>query len=285
MATPDLDVFVEALSLSNEDLRGMRILPLNGAMPAGLRAGSVYRMPALTADEIEELRRQAAQVAPAGAIVAGPPPGVPPARPGPGIAVPAEIGGYKYGDLVPGVVAAPIDGGKSVHTLAGGALVFVSCIRGRDRPSFLRRPGGWDPRTVQMAVDGSGKAETSLKDVVEKCFEKPVGWQLPGPRTAKWCLRYLLVEGLGLEGHHEHVRQSCIRLTPPLEESKNIGTSPTSSGAPCRSTNRTASTFWPSKRLRVDQLGDGFRWRSNKHLEGPPGWLPPSLFVQSCWST
>ena len=27
------------------------------------------------------------------------------------------------------------------------------------------------------------------------------------PRTAKWCVNYLSVEGLGFEGHHERLRQ------------------------------------------------------------------------------
>ena len=58
VATPDLDVFVETISLSNEDLKGLRILPRSGAMPAGLWAGSVYRLPALTANEVEELRTE-----------------------------------------------------------------------------------------------------------------------------------------------------------------------------------------------------------------------------------
>ena len=88
------------------------------------------------------------------------------------------VGSCKYGDHVPGVAAVPVDGGKSVHTMAGGALIFVACIRGRDRPAFLRRPSGWDLRATQTVVDGAGKAEASLKDVVEKCREEPVSWQL-----------------------------------------------------------------------------------------------------------
>ena len=32
-------------------------------------------------------------------------------------------------------------------------------------------------------------------------------WTLSGPRTAKWCINYLAVEGLGFEGHHERLRQ------------------------------------------------------------------------------
>ena len=32
---------------------------------------------------------------------------------------------------------------------------------------------------------------------------------LPGPRTADWCMDYILNEGLGIEGHHEHFRSIC----------------------------------------------------------------------------
>jgi hypothetical protein len=34
-------------------------------------------------------------------------------------------------------------------------------------------------------------------------------WGLPGPRTADWCMDYILNEGLGIEGHHEHFRSIC----------------------------------------------------------------------------
>ena len=34
-------------------------------------------------------------------------------------------------------------------------------------------------------------------------------WKIQGPRTAQWCLNYLAIEGLGLEGHHERFRQLC----------------------------------------------------------------------------
>ena len=30
-----------------------------------------------------------------------------------------------------------------------------------------------------------------------------------GPRTARWCVSYLIVENLGLKGHHDRVRQLC----------------------------------------------------------------------------
>ena len=116
-------------------------------------------------------------------------------------------GGFKYGDQVHGVVAATADGAKAVHVTASGVQVFVACIRGHDRE--LRLPGGWDHRTVERVAEDCGRSEAPLKDVVHLCSEVPVQWGLSGPRTARWCLQYLIVEGLGLEGHHERVRQLC----------------------------------------------------------------------------
>ena len=73
----------------------------------------------------------------------------------------------------------------------------------------MRRAGGYDARTVGMQVHGSASPESSLKDVCARCVEKPVKWSLTGPRTCKWCVNYLVVEGLGIEGHHERFRQLC----------------------------------------------------------------------------
>lgn len=71
------------------------------------------------------------------------------------------------------------------------------------------RPGGWDFRSTPITLDSLGRPEVSLKDAAQKSFERQVRWTMTGPRTTKWCLNYLVVEGLGLEGHHERVRTLC----------------------------------------------------------------------------
>ncbi|CAE7239903.1 unnamed protein product [Symbiodinium sp. CCMP2592] len=232
VVTPDRDIFVETLSLANDDLRGLRLLPIGGAMPVGLRGGSVYRLPALTALDIAGFKAQAAPVvaaelalriggaaAPAApvAAAAGADGGAGGVAAPVGAADPEDFcwvaaeasGGYKFGDIVQGVNVAAADGAKAVHMTAPGASLFVACIRGRDRDAFLRRPGGWDLRTVERVAEELGRSEAPLKDVVSQCLESPVQWGLSGPRTARWCLQYLIVEGLGLEAHHERVRQLC----------------------------------------------------------------------------
>ena len=115
----------------------------------------------------------------------------------------------KYGDIVAGVAAAAVEGEKSVHTQANGKGLFVQCVKGKDIAAFKLKPGGWDYRTTSIEVDALGKTENSMKEVSRKSVEIKLGWTLTGPRTAKWCVSYLAIENLGLEGHHERFRQLC----------------------------------------------------------------------------
>ena len=114
-------------------------------------------------------------------------------------------GGYRYGDA--GVGAAAAVDVKSVHALPAGGSIFVECVRDNGRDAFLRRAGLNDPRTLGLVLDVMGRPETTLKDAAQLSIEKKMGWTLSGPRTAKWCISYLVVENMGLEGHHERFRQ------------------------------------------------------------------------------
>ena len=230
IATPDRDVYVEELGLGNADFRGVRAQGPDGGLPAGLRASQVYTLPVFSAAETAAINSEADQVladeqaaavlvaaAPAVAAGAGAAGAAVVAQPGPVIFdentlywVAAEtLGAVKYGDAVAAVAAAASEGAKAVQRLAGGENLFVHCIRGRDRASFLRKPGGMDPRTLEVHLDGLGKPEISLKDLSTRCSEEKAQWSLNGPRTRKWCVNYLAVEGLGFEGHHERFCQLC----------------------------------------------------------------------------
>ncbi|CAK8994560.1 unnamed protein product [Durusdinium trenchii] len=54
-----------------------------------------------------------------------------------------------------------------------------------------------------------GTPERALAEAASACTEFDLGWTIVGPRTAKWCLSYLAIEGLGFEGHHERFRTLC----------------------------------------------------------------------------
>ena len=225
VATPDSDVFVEDLSLLNDDLRGIRVKPNAGVLPPGIPAGQVYPLPAFDAGALAALRavgtnvlnQERAARGLGGGVAAAPAAAAAGAAPAPVIVadqlywIAAEsLGKLKFGDQVQGVGAALVEGSKSIHTLADGSSLFVQCMKGSDVPAFKTKPGGWtDFRTTSIEQDAMGKAETSLKQVAQKSQEIEMDWTLSGPRTSRWCLSYLLVENLGLEGHHERFRQLC----------------------------------------------------------------------------
>ena len=47
--TPDGDVYVETMSVTNPDLRAFRIRPAPGVLPPGVTPNSVYPLPVFTA--------------------------------------------------------------------------------------------------------------------------------------------------------------------------------------------------------------------------------------------
>ena len=219
VATPDSDVHYEELSLLNADLKGIRVRPNAHALPPGIAAGQVYALPGFSAAELQALRDEGARVLAAEQAVRG----IAAAGPiAPAVAAPAgfvagtlswvaaeTVGDVTFGDAVQGVGAMLVKGAKHVHQLADGRQIFVECIDGGERVHFLQKPAMCDDRIVPREVDALGKPDCSLKEVSKKFKENEVGWSLTGPRTSRWCVSYLVVEGLGLEGHHERFRSLC----------------------------------------------------------------------------
>lgn len=218
VATPDQDVHYEELSLLNADLRGIRVKPSPHALPPGILPAQVYPLPPFTPVEMAALRLEAQRVLAVERTARG-------LLDGPAAAVVADAGGLhagtlywvaaekvgsvKFGDVVQHVAAIQADGAKAVHVLPDGASIFVQCIDGGQHKKFMQRASGYDPRIVGQEYDALGKPECSLKDVSAKFEEISMQWNLTGPRTSRWCISYLVVEGLGFEGHHERFRQLC----------------------------------------------------------------------------
>ncbi len=236
VCTPDRDIYVETLSVLNPDLRAFRVRPRANMLPAGVAAGSVYPLPAWTVDEIADIRAEASReadnerrrrnvgaVAPVpvhpvvggGGVVPQAPaedvnPGACDIRGEDGVWVFAEtLDGCRYGDKVQGVAIPPVVGEKIVHTLPNGRKVFCICINEKGVEEFNNRPALCDGRILPRKNNSLGVPEMTLADAAAKSKQFDLGWKVVGPRTAKWCLAYLSVEGLGLEGHHERFRQLC----------------------------------------------------------------------------
>ena len=115
--------------------------------------------------------------------------------------------GWRFGQEIPEVTAAAVRGAKSVHDLGNNQNIFVECLDGADIEQFKQKPANCDPRILPVSYNAMGHPERSLKEIASICVEKPMKWQLTGPRTTRWCVVYLAVENLGFEGHHERLRQ------------------------------------------------------------------------------
>ena len=235
--TPDEDVYVEELGLFNSDLRSVRVRPGNGALPAGVAAGQVYGLPAWGPNDVARLREAARRLAdqeraggpqPSEPVLPAPQMGsAPPALQALGghervpppvgseghaagtlkwLAAEAE-GGFAYGQDVLGVGAGMAKGAKVVHGLPTGSSIYVMCVDGADFQAFMQRPSTYDPRVLPMVLNALRQPERTLKDVAAQSLEREMPWQLTGPRTARWCVNYLAIEGLSFEGHHERLRQ------------------------------------------------------------------------------
>ena len=235
--TPDGDVYVETMSVTNPDLRAFRIRPAPGVLPPGVAADSVYPLPVYTAAEMagfraEAQREVAAALAAGGgglagaAVVAAPvaiagAPHVVPAGAVAASRVPGQLQwlaaesrcGYKFGDVVSGIATVPVENGRIVQVLPDGQSIFVQRVDGGKLDEFLGVPALSDHRVLPVKYNAMGVPERSLAEVAATCREEPVKWSLPGPRTAKWCVTYLSVEAIGFEAHHERLRSLC-KLEP-----------------------------------------------------------------------
>lgn len=224
VCTPDQDVHYEQLSILNDDLRGIRVRPGPGQLPPGIQPGQVYGLPAFTAAQtaaiqLEGQRELAAERAARGlgapVAAAAPVGGADPGSPMVFVAgtlywVAAEkIGEIKFGDAVQHVAAVQTVGAKAIHVLPDGQSLFVQCIDGGNHRQFMQKAADYDHRIVSQEIDALGKPECSLKEVAKKFSEVSCDWNLTGPRTCRWCISYLVVEALGLEGHHERFRSFC----------------------------------------------------------------------------
>lgn len=240
VCTPDRDVFVEQLTVENSDLRSFRLRPSPNQLPPGVQAAQVYTLPAWNAGDLAGIHDEARRLAvaeraqrgvaggpvnPAGpaAVAAGAQPAavagvasgpiVPGARnlsAGVLYWLAAEsIEGIRYGEIIDGIGAPLVLGSKIVHTLPDGRNLFCVCVNDSMVLDFNNRPSGCDGRILPRKMNSLGTPEVPLGDAVAASRDYDLGWKLSGPKTALWCLNYLAVEGLGLEGHHERFRQVC----------------------------------------------------------------------------
>ncbi|CAE7797631.1 unnamed protein product [Symbiodinium sp. CCMP2592] len=209
VVTPDRDIYIEDCSMGNSDLRGIRHRSVGGGLPVGLRASHVYTLPPFTAAEMAGFKAEAGRQIAAQAAADGGGAGLGNLARAGAVGAPAPLPGGASNtvtfepDVLYWLAAEALPGGHQLRSL------FVICCRGRDRGDFLSAPGGWDIRTGRVFLDSLGKPDLPLKDAAARSVQSPVSWNMSGPRAARWCIAYLVNEGMGLEGHHERFRTLC----------------------------------------------------------------------------
>ena len=198
--------------------------------------------------------------------------------------------GRKYGQEVVGFGAALVRGDKQVFDTGGGKNIFFECVDGADLAGFLERPSACDKRILGQKLNPLGQPERSLQDVARDCVEEPVQWALTGPRTAKWCVSYLSIEGLGFQKPMPALgefRSISRYLWPCARRFVLISWMPTT----CWALRFSSEGSKPSnsltqrrqRKLRAEQLGDACLWRSKLFLEEWLGSFQHWWFALSFW--
>ena len=158
--TPDGDVYIEEMAVTNSELRSFRVRPAPEILPPGVNPADVYALPAYSPADLAGFRAEAQRVVNAetaarrGAAVVAAQPVAAVAPVGaaavvlsavvrtPGVLqwLAAEsVPSIQYGDPIQGVVALSVDGARSVHTMADGSSIFVQCVDGSRIDEFMGR--------------------------------------------------------------------------------------------------------------------------------------------------
>lgn len=152
----------------------------------------------------------------AGAPVGGVLQGALPAQPAPGPAASwragASLGQYRYGDILPGYVpTARRLGNRDIMDLGNGQGLPVEEVTVAEEPLFFGRAAEADARVLQIKRNRQGRREITWSQFCESVAQEEFAkdWDLPGPRSALWCIEHINREGGGIEQHHEKFRTAC----------------------------------------------------------------------------
>ena len=128
----------------------------------------------------------------------------------------ASLGGFRYGDEVPGHVrSAGAVAKRDLALLPDGTGLFVELVDAGGLEEFFGRAVAADARILAVRRTPGGKRERTWAQVAAEMQPEDLGadWGLPGPRSAGWCITHIDHEGMGLDGHHDRFKTLC-KLDP-----------------------------------------------------------------------
>jgi hypothetical protein len=213
--TPDDDMYDEDFSSRNPDIDGFRLGPEGGGLPRGIDLAMSYRFRNYPDGQaLRDLMREAKEIADAEAI-----------RDDEGAAALPEGtwyvveagGGFSRGAIIELSDNAHVDGSVAIETRQyHGHEIKILCRRvvSANLSAFRENLGlsdEDDARVLPVQFKG-GVRSRDFKDAVEKMsLSRFSDWRVDGPRTAEWCLRFLVRCG-GPLAHHEWWKTTA-RLT------------------------------------------------------------------------
>ena len=208
-------MYAEQISLENTDLESYRIG--HGAdLPAGLGANNTYRFRNMPdAGMMAQYRRDALQAAAAmavapGGVAAAPMGMVPAPAAAPAAAVVADEVWVRIetkGEKLRGEEIT-LDGSEVLHGDVGLKTVNQEsfAIRKVKRAELEKYKGieaSADARLLSLQFQEVSRAERQWRDVSRDIHEEKFDdWNVPGPRTAEWCVRFLNRRNGGPVDHH-----------------------------------------------------------------------------------
>ena len=217
--TPDLDVFPELISLENEDISGFR-LGLDGGLPMGLTVDNTYRFRQLPgAEEMTQFRRDARH---AGRALAYPPgAGAHVAAPAAGVAAASDEVGEACKWLVVETSTerqrgdeVTLDGSEVVHgdvglKQSGEKWFAIRKVAQKEVSLYAGREASADARLLGLTFQEGKRDERQWREVAKDSNQESFeDWNVPGPRTSSWCLKFINRRNGGPNDHHRFWMQT-----------------------------------------------------------------------------
>lgn len=242
--TPDFDLYEEQVSLENQDIASFHIAPPEpGSLPFGLTELNTYRFraqpgPERMAQMLVDARHAAAAF--------GLPPGAGAGAMAAPLAAPAQVvlpqaadAGFKWvrvetgGGVGRGAVVE-LDGSEVIRgevglKQMGGDWVCIRRVKDEDIPCYCGAEAASDARLLGIKFQDLKREERTWRDVANELVEEPFAdWNVPGPRTSAWCIRFLNRRSGGPMDHHKwwmhtHSLRSDSWGAAELENCRQIG--------------------------------------------------------------
>ena len=212
VVTPDQDVYVEDLSVTNEDLLGIRMRGAGGGLPVGIRRAQAYELPAFNAGRMAALRAEATRVAdeerldraavmPAMAAAVAPAQGASVSEGQVWVWI-ESTEEHPRGEIIELDGSEVLQGDVGLKAEGRGHIAIRRMLR-TEVEKYKSKEASSDARHLGLSFQGVQREERQWRDVSNEIREERLeDWAVPGPLTSAWCVRFLNRRNGGPSDHH-----------------------------------------------------------------------------------